>query len=216
LAPFWTFTDLVPVERQRAMLALIDLSEVTALVASCPVAHFQLESKRHGYCAGTQRAFFKIDAGGGTYDAFFNSPVGIRSQYCRSVEQGEKANRQLLDSITPTCLTHSGVIALSLEEQRLVQISLASITAKMWINDADWNHQDDTQILHAPWLAKAAASDTGTSAEQVARYNARTGLLAPLGRYIEVKGGWISQFGELCIDSDKVNRSQEIRDYGCV
>jgi len=215
LKPFWTFTDLVPADRQRAMLGLVDFAEVLALVAAQPVVAFSLEPRKLGDCFGTSRAFFKIDAGVAVYDAFFNSPVGLRSQYCRSIEQGEHANRRLVDSVTRNCLAHPSVVSLPPAERRLVEVSLASSAAKAWINDADWNAQCDTQILHGPWLAKAAASNTGPLAQQMARVDAQTGLLAPCGTYIEVKGGWLWPSGEQCFDPDKIGRSAEIRDYGC-
>jgi hypothetical protein len=98
MTPFWTFTDRVPRSRQEAMFALAEFADVVAILAASAVSHFEIERRRSG--DGHRRAFFKFDVQGQTYDAFFNSPVGLRAQYARGVETGEKANRLLLDALS--------------------------------------------------------------------------------------------------------------------
>jgi hypothetical protein len=113
------------------------------------------------------------------------------------------------------CISHPSVVALPPDEQSLVARSLRSSAAKAWINDSDWEGIDGIHIEYEPWIAKARAASTGTLAEQQARFNAWTGVLAPKGNRIEIKGAWVMPSGDEWLDPNKACRSESIRDYGC-
>lgn len=99
--PFWNFTDFVPKERREKMLALASFDEVIEQVTAGSVDWFEFEPRRN---SEYRRIFFRLRVGKTAYDAFFNSPVGYRAQYCMGVENGLKQNRRLIEAVTPLCL----------------------------------------------------------------------------------------------------------------
>ena len=83
-----------------------------------------------------------------------------------------------------------------------VSASLRAIEAKVWIYESEVESQlgeEHPAILYAPW---AESSETGV------------GLLAPVGTFLEVKGGWLDRQGKERRNPVKSNRSNEIREFG--
>ena len=205
--PFWTFTDLVPKDRRDKMLALTSFDEVIAQVAAGSADWFEIETRKN---AEYRRVFFRIRVAETAYDAFLNSPVGYRAQYCRGIENGLRQNRRLIEAVTPLC-----VQSISEKNQEgMVLASLSGTDAKVWINDKDWPDIDEIHINHAPWVAKAKNANKGTMAEQVARTNAAIGVLAPVNTHLEIKGAWLTPDNHEWRDPGKAKRAEEIRDYG--
>src|SRR5215467_5853020 len=97
----WNFTEFVAKDRRYKMLALTSFEEVIAQVAAGSIDSFKLEPHR---TFEYQRIFFRIHVGATVYDAFFNSPVGIRAQYCMDPENGLKQDRRLIEVLRPFCL----------------------------------------------------------------------------------------------------------------
>ena len=207
--PFWNFTDLVPKERRDKMLAFKSFDEVIEQVTASSVDWFEFERRGNSEC---RRTFFRLRVGKTAYDAFLNSPVGYRAQYCISVENGLKQNRRLLEAVTPLCL--ESIKEREKQERERILASLSAIDAKVWVNDKDWPDIDEIHINYGPWVAKAKASTKGTMAEQTARTNAAIGVLAPEGSHLEIKGGWLTPDNHEWRDPDKTQRAEEIRDYG--
>lgn len=209
--PFWNFTDFMPKDRREKMLALRNFDEVIEQVTAGSVDWFEFEPRRNSeYC----RIFFRLHVGKTAYDAFFNSPVSYRAQYCISVDNGLKQNRRLIEAITPLCLESVKERGEQEYPREKVLASLSGADAKVWINDNDWPDIDEIHINYAPWVAKAKAANKGTMAEQVARTNAAVGVLAPENTYLEIKGGWLTPDNREWRDLDKAQRAEEIRDYG--
>jgi len=207
--PFWTFSDLVPKDRRDKMLALASFDEVIALVTAGLVDCFEIETRKN---SEYRRAFFRLHVREVVYDAFLNSPVGYRAQFCRGIENGLKQNRRLIEAVTPVCL--KSISERNQEEREMVLASLSGTDAKVWINDKDWPDIDEIHIIHEPWIAKAKNANKGTTAEQVARTNAAIGVLAPVNTHLEVKGAWLTRDNREWRDPDKARRAEEIRDYG--
>jgi len=157
---------------------------------------------------------FRVRVPESVYDAFFNSPVGYRAQYRLAIEQGERCNRELIDALTPPCLAFADTKAPSHFPARLIAASLAVKDAKVWINEADLAGLEGAHITFKPWLDKAAAAARGTRADKAARSKAETGILAPTGTQLEIKGAWIMPDGAECYDPTKQQRGREIHDYG--
>lgn len=155
-----------------------------------------------------------LDVGCKGYDAFFNSPVGYRAQYCLGVEFGLKQNRQLIDLLTDACLASLSLMPDPDLPPRLAQASLAGQDSKIWIRDEDLPATDEIHIDYFPWVAKARAAFSGSMTDQAARANATAGVLAPLHTRLELKGAWVSDSGVEWRDPTKANRAYEIRDYG--
>jgi hypothetical protein len=209
--PFWNFTECVPKDRREKMLALASFDEVIKQITTGLVDWFEFEPRRNSeYC----RILFRLRVGKAAYDAFFNSPVGYRAQYCISAENGMKQNRRLIEAVMPLCLE-------SIKEKdkyeyptKRVMASLLGTDAKVWINDKDWPDIDEIHINYGPWVAKAKAATKGSIAEQVARTNASVGVLAPENIHLELKGAWLTLDNREWRDLSKARRAEEIRDYG--
>jgi hypothetical protein len=189
-------------------------AEVVDRVKRGSIEFVGAEPRKNAPCLQCQRAFFKLHLPNCDYDAFFNSPVGYRAQYCIGVENGEARNREILAALEPTCLALVQAKEPPGFPACLVAASLQAAGAKIWIREADLDNLNGVHIEYQPWLAKAAAAAGGTLADQAARSSASAGVLAPVGTVLEIKGGWIASDGVECRDSAKVNRSNEIHDYG--
>jgi hypothetical protein len=165
-------------------------------------------------CLGCYRAFFKVHLPERDYDAFFNAPAGYRAQYAIGVENGKAKNRELLKVLEQTCLEAASRTEQDDFAAPLVAASLRATDAKLWIPESDVRGLSGVHIEYPPWLDKLAAESSGTMADQAARAAASAGVLAPIGKILEIKGAWIALDGIECRDPAKANRSQEIHDYG--
>ena len=209
--PLWDFTESVPEDRREKMLALRSFEEVIAQVTAGSIDGFKFEPHS---TFEYDRIFFRINVGRTAYDAFFNSPVGIRAQYCMDPQNGLKQNRRLIEVLRPYCLKairdkHADA---SLKER--ASISLLGVDAKVWINDKDWPDSDGIHINYIPWINKANRAREGTMTERAARAYAETGILAPVNTHIELKGAWLTKGNLEWRDPSKALRAEEIRDYG--
>lgn len=212
----WTFESTVSPERQTAMLRLRTFDHVLSLIDSGPLELLSLETKGQGQCAGAKRVLAVIQVGPAAYDAFLNSPVGLRAQYAESPEAGEDANRRVVEGLQPRLLAHPTLAELSIDDQELARESITSTEARVWVNDRDWSSDDQPGLRYDRWMAKADAAKHGTTAEQHARGLALNGVLAPRGSALEFKGGWLYKAGQPCVDGQKANRAVLIHRYGCV
>lgn len=210
----WGFSSAVSEARQKELLSITNFADVVARVADGAVICFAVEPRQNAPCLGAHRAVFRLRVAQAAYDAFFNSPVGYRAQYCVAVEQGEQCNRELIAVLTPKCLAFAEGKAPSHFPEQLIAASLAGQHAKIWIDETDLNGLEGTHITFQPWMAKAAAVAEGTLADMAARSKAESGILAPVGTQLELKGAWIMPDGSECYDPAKEGRSREIHDYG--
>lgn len=99
--PLWNFTEFVPKDRREMMLALTSFDEVIDQIIAGSIDWVELEPRRN---SEYRRIFFRVRVGKTAYDAFFNSPIGYRAQYCMDIENGLKQNRRLIEAVTPLCL----------------------------------------------------------------------------------------------------------------
>jgi hypothetical protein len=211
--PLWDFTEFVPNDRREKMLALMSFDEVIDQLIAGSIECCRFEPhKNYEYC----RAFFKVRVGKTAYDAFFNSPVGYRAQYCLGIENGLKQNRRLIEALTALCLRAIKETEDTAYLEKKLLRSLLGIDAKVWINDEDWPVLDEIHINYMPWVSKAKNAREGTMAERRARTSAEIGVLAPENTHIEIKGGWLTSDNHEWRDPDKAQRAQEIHDYGAV
>lgn len=196
----WSFTAQVPQVRAERLMSYKSFEEVQDRVATARVTAFTWERYQSPELSGCHRASFLLDVSAFTYDAFFNSPVGLRAQYAIAPAHGEAANRRLL-----TALTHK-LVRRGLEAKppgkELILWSLGGSQAKIWIYEDEVQAQlgaSEPAIDYALW---AAASESGA------------GLLAPLGRQLQVMGGWIDRTGVVASNPKKEGRSFEIHHTG--
>jgi hypothetical protein len=83
----WSFTEQVAIERAAALASHGSFDEVLSLLRSARVIGFAWEPYRAAELRGTHRAEFLIQVSARGYDAFFNSPMGLRAQYALSPAQ---------------------------------------------------------------------------------------------------------------------------------
>lgn len=214
MASLWSFSKSVPEERRQRLTAIQSFDEVIARLIQGSVVNFAVEPRQNPPCVGCSRAIFKLEVRTDDYDAFFNSPVGYRAQYCIDSSHGISENRRLVDALIPSCLDFAHGREPTHFPAKLVSASLRGVDAKIWINEEDLPDVDEIHVDYPPWVAKVRAASSGTLADQAARASAFAGVLAPVGTNLELKGAWVESGGNECRDPAKANRGAEIRDYG--
>jgi hypothetical protein len=213
-APLWTFSDEIVTERRAALAAVPNFSSIVDRIAGASIESFWAEPREAAPCLGTHRAIFDLLLERADYDAFFNSPVGYRAQYCIEIENGKAQNRRVLDALRPRLLDFAERSRTGGFGKQRLSASLDAVDAKVWINEAEVAKVEGIHILYEPWLAKLQSADVGSATERNSRESAEIGLRAPAGQRLEVKGGWVTLAGVECRDPAKARRAEDIRDYG--
>ena len=103
-----------------------------------------------------------------------------------------------------------------------IEKSLRMSTAKVWISEDDQvdpgNLTLREELLHTVWLRNArkarSALDSNKVPDPEELQNAITGVRAPEGRLLEVKGAWMTIHGEERVDKYKQYRAEHISNYG--
>lgn len=197
----WAFTDRVSLERRVRLTRVPNFEAVvSAILRTVDKVLFEWEAATAGRLRGCHRASFLLRVSDEAYDAFFNSPKGYRGQYARSTEIGEAANRAMLSRLNHHLVASIPTDRFPLEP--LIACSLRASAAKCWIYEREVELQmgeTEPQILFDAWQL---ASEDGA------------GLLAPIGRCLEVKGGWVDQDGTERLDPSKSSRSEKIHTVG--
>lgn len=199
-ARLWSFAPAFPQRRSEALVSYHTFETIVDLLSTATVTSLTWEPFKKEALRGCSRACFLIEVTPEAYDAFFNSPVGLRAQYALSPMHGEAANRRLLASLESRLLSFKRASALPAAEAILW--SLCAPEAKIWIHEKEVELQlggDEPQILYPPW---ERCSESGV------------GLLAPYGRKLEVMGGWLSQAGLVVPNPEKATRSRDIHNSG--
>jgi len=209
---FWGFTSLVNPERIARLLKPKSFNEVISeLLPAIKLDDYEAEPFRSNRLRGCTRASFLLSADHDAYDAFFNSPVGYRAQYCRSHESGEKANRQILDSLQDTLIDFAKQRMNETFGLEQIAASLAAKDAKIWIDESEPASLPPTDLQihidYRPWVDRARKADALQDEEFI---GAIRGVLAPFGTRLKVKGGWIDSNGFEQRDPCKDNRSEMI------
>jgi hypothetical protein len=210
----WDFTAALSQGRREMLLSVCSFDQIVDWIVAGTVDSFTAEERIRSPCHGCRRAFFTIRVSESHYDAFFNSPVGYRAQYCMSVAHGEKQNRRLIEAVTPMCLRFATGTPEPGFPTEMIEASLRCTDAKAWIPERDRPNANEVHIDYSPWLAKLRAATEGGASDQAARSNAEVGVLAPIGSHLEIKGGWLVAGGSEWRDPCKARRAEEIRDYG--
>jgi hypothetical protein len=200
IAQDWKYAETFDASRAQRLLGYSAFPVVVELLANAKVVQFSWEPFNSSALLGCNRASFRLEVSPDAYDAFFNSPTGYRGQYALSTANGEAANRLLLASWEPALLDF--IIERKDISSALVASSLRASQAKVWIDESEVDPQlryGEVAIVYAPWEKEAEAS---------------VSLLAPLGKCLEVKGGWLNAQGQERCNPAKKNRSKEIHNLG--
>jgi hypothetical protein len=191
----WAFTDQVPIQRARRLLALQTFDHIVDLLRSSVVTGFVAEAFRGARLKGCDRAVFQLTVERDVYDLFFNAPVGYRGQYADSERAGDAANRAVIDVLRSSLLSFA---ARSVHQWRWVAESLGGTQAKVWIDEDEAAMQLGRGAPDIRFDTWEEHSDSGV------------GLLAPVGTKLEIKGAWVDQGGKERVDPQKLGRASEI------
>lgn len=196
----WSYAHSTPANRVATLLACQSFDSIVARVARASIVSVEWECFRTATLAGCNRVSAILRVSEADYDAFYNSPVGIRAQYARSESHGELADRQLVTALEPRLLPELEVLATVPRDW--LQRSLRGREAKVWIFESEVEGQDaDDVIIYAPWERQGLA---------------REGLRAPIGTLLEVKGAWLDQSGYEKSNPAKAHRSYTIHRTGYI
>jgi len=196
----WSFASCVSSDRITSMLTLDSFESVLDLLDLAIVSGFEWRPFRGALLRGCHRAEFLLAVAPATYDAFFNSPVGLRAQYAIDASHGEAATRRGLSRLEPRLL--SSIPRDSSVSDATVRWSLAAPQAKVWIDEDEVAAQlgkTTPDLMYPPWERN---SETGV------------GLLAPSGSKLIVMGGWVNATNAVQPNPAKVGRSTEIHCTG--
>lgn len=203
----WKFAEGFDPVRKARLLAVPSFDWIVERI-SLEMAHVWAEIARgaSGKVLDCKRPEFGFQVSRNTFDAFFNSPVGLRAQYLHDATDGQAATRKaidriserLVDALRPGSGPHDMDCAA-------VRVSLAAPSAKIWVDEvhaAALSTGRDLEIC--TWMASAILGVE----------KAHRGLLAPEGDLIQVKGAFLTELDEERIPSDKVGRALEIHCCG--
>lgn len=110
MTPLWDFTNLVPPERRTRLLELTGFEEaLEQVISATTVVVYESQPFKDSRLRGCKRASFTLSIDCDGYDAFFNSPIGYRAQYCFGPESGQTANRQIINALKPRLLAFQNV-----------------------------------------------------------------------------------------------------------
>ncbi len=142
-------------------------------------------------------------------DCFFNSASGYRAQYLLDPDQGNRANRFVLDNALPKVL---GALGGRRADPIFVALSLSHCWAKVWIHQGLWLRRAKREhrvVLVPTWQQEL------TSQDWYRRRLARWGSLAPNNESrMLLKGGYVHSSEKLCIGKPLSTRALEIHELG--
>jgi hypothetical protein len=198
--PFDRHSDSVSQERQTQLFSWQNFEQILAALLRGQLSEAGLEEGREDRLTGLRRVAVVLLVDPPVYDGLFNSPVGYRAMYARSVGAGKACNRQVIDTLRSRLLSATAGHIRSAD----VSSSLAGGQAKIWIDEDEPGvraHLDapGNEILYAPWADKSKSGK---------------GLRAPVGRRLAVKGGWVDRSGVEVLDEWKIYRSHDIHETG--
>ena len=221
----WQFSeDAVSAERRRYLGEETDFSQIAEAIAhEIEITKFRVENKpSNPMLKNCSRPEFQFRINSKTFDLFFNSPWGYRGQYCIGKENGLSKNNYLIGLIMDSLIGHvDSNAAPKLGTAEIVK-SLRMSSAKVWIaEDGQLDPKDLTlreELLHTVWLRNArkarSALDSNKTPDPEESQNAITGVRAPEGRLLDVKGAWMTIHGVEGVDNYKQYRAEHIANYG--
>ncbi len=197
--PLWGFTDRVELRRRDAMTAAQDWETVRQIVTCSAPTWMGFEDRRDPLGVGGQgakRASVRLAMSNDHADVVYNSPVGIRAQYC--LGHGTRLNRELVDELVPNF-----IVELVGSSREMTDLSLRGVDSKLCLTKDDIPNLQEIHIDYGPWIACLGGGD----------WLAETGVLAPLVDAIWIKGAWILD-GKEWRDPLKADRDEKFRKYG--
>jgi hypothetical protein len=221
----WRFSqDAVTAERQRYLGEETDFSQIgEAIAQEIEITKFCVQNKpSNPMLKNCSRPEFQFRVNSKTFDLFYNSPWGYRGQYCMGKENGLSKNNYLISLILDSLIGHANSNPTPKLGTAEIERSLRMSTAKVWIaEDGQVDPKDLTlreELLHTVWLRNArkarSALDSNKTPDPEESQNAITGVRAPEGTLLDVKGAWVNIHGEERVVNYKQYRAEHIANYG--
>lgn len=184
MVSLWDFTALVATERRTRLLGLKGFEDVLKQVTSMStVLEYESEPFKGSRLKGCKRAAFLLSIDRHGYDAFFNSPIGYRAQYCVGLEIGKSANRQIIEALKPKRLAFAKRMTTAAFTLQKVEGSLDAVNAKVWIDErepAAFPSSDlQIEIDYRPWVERAKRANAFQEHEFI---GAMRGVRAPCNK----------------------------------
>jgi len=197
----WRFTDVVCADRAARLYDWPSFDPIILALQFSSVEKFWWEAYRGPALKACNRASFTLRVASAIYDAFFNSPNGYRGQYARAPTIGEAANRKVLNTLEQSLLS-AEVARHTNVRPDLIWTSLRAKDAKVWIVEDEVEDQltDERPAISYPFWERNSLDGQG--------------LRAPVGNFLEVKGGWLDSEGIETRDPSKAHRSLHIFERG--
>lgn len=219
----WDFTDQVSSTRRERLNAAPSFgSIVQRILSEMQIVKFVVRKGELGHVKCCKRPEFTVKVSEDTFDMFFNSKNGYRAQFLRGVEIGKRANAKIVQAIAGHLIRYArenpAKLSMALES---IRVSLRSQSAKVWIDENGRRKAkaSDLTKLNAdlnvqPWhrIAKSCFDDRNLFSTEKSK--AIDGVKAPLGTRLEVKGAFLDINGQEFIPEDKIDRDQQIHDFG--
>ena len=197
--PNFGYRNTVCPSRKRTLFFSPSYDAILVERSQCTISGFIWEPGERSELKTMNRASFRLRVSSTLYDWFFNSPVGYRAQFAISKSTGLEANASALRTL------ESRMVEASVSHGRdrlFVTLSLRSEGAKIWIDESEVEGQMGRLEPAIDFERWEKNSEDGA------------GLLIPRGRYLEVKGAWITKLGEVFIDPYKRTRAEQIYECG--
>lgn len=217
----WKFNgNFVSAQRRKYLDEEVDFDKIIRRIYDeMSSIEFKVERGISRELKNCRRPIFKFDVCTETFDLFFNSPWGYRGQYCIDIETGLDKNKSLLEKISEKLIGYGRKNSSKSLSAEQIERSLRCISAKIWICEKQINLNDvklREEILNSTWLQNAhyARAELDRGNVRAEKINAITGIRAPEGKTLDVKGAWITPCGDERVDIYKTNRSEHIRDCG--
>lgn len=213
----WSFSNRVSENRISYLTAVQSFREVTFLIAKANIAGYAIDWGTKRELQGCKRPAFLLEVSTEVFDIFFNSPMGYRAQYAIAPEVGISQNAYLIECLSDHLTAYSEANPHPDMNLLEVRTCLKFPSAKIWIKEENENalHEDDlvVEIEFPRWVenAKTAYYDANADEQLI---KAIRGVLAPTGKYLEVKGSWLDNSGKEFIDPAKAARATDIWQYG--
>jgi hypothetical protein len=184
---------------------------VGRVAATCAVHRIRRERKR---CEDSfARIVVTFTADQRLIDAFHNSPVGYRAQYYSSVQDGDRANRYVVEHLSPLVLAFLAATPIRGYSLSWADTSLAGPHSKAWIHQGRWlraKRRSDRVLFPPRWKAKSL----GTLADHDAKLLI-WGSLAPQDETrLCLKGTCVLPDGTVSKRVSKPTRGLDLHEFG--
>lgn len=230
----WTFSDNISQKRRGRLLSpspyrdIVKAMENEARQITPYIEGGDVFGARPDL-SGCYRPSFRFRVTQDTGDLFFNSSCGYRAASCESAAIGARANRLVINALTPRLCDAWGNHDTRGFNAQWVDRALAHDSAKVWVDEQclsvnSWTDLE-IEIRNPVWIETAKAYQgkidilvlEGEGSFRTQREEPRLpywGLHAPVCEWFQIKGAWIGPNGDCQIGKPRDKRADDICKQG--